>query len=589
VAFHALVGSPKNPGDCPRGAEKAYPMINQEISELFAEIADALEFKDENRFRVLAYRRGSEALADLDEDLTVLLSEKRLTEVSGIGKGLAQDIAEYLAQHRMTAHEKAMEGIPPRLLGLLKLSGLGPKRLARLHFELGVSDVWTLKDVIQDGRLAALSGFGAKTADNLARSVERLAITQERIPMAEALQLTRSVLEDLGGRIPLSGATFAGSFRRGRETCGDLDLLVPSPEGSAVVKAFTEMAGVERVLAAGDTRGSVLIGGRQVDLRVVPPESFGAALCYFTGSKDHNVRLREIAKKRGLKINEYGVFREDVNLGGLTEQDVYRAIDLPWIPPEIREDRGEIEAAREGRLPDLVRREDVVGDFHVHTSAGEGGADVRTMTRKAAELGYRVIAITDHACSNVYPKGLTVDAWRAQRTDIDAARKEVPDVHVLHGMEVDIGLDGTINLPAEIRGDVEWVAAGIHAGFEDRVTERILAAMDDPDVDIIVHPTGRIVHKREGYAGLELERVFEKAKATGTALELNASPDRLDLPADVARRAAEHGVRLVFGSDARAPEEMENIEVGVRTARRGWMTREQGKTEFPVRRKRQPG
>ena len=537
MAFHALVGSPKNPGDCPRGAEKAYPMINQEISELFAEIADALEFKDENRFRVLAYRRGSEALADLDEDLTVLLSEKRLTEVSGIGKGLAQDIAEYLAQHRMTAHEKAMEGIPPRLLGLLKLSGLGPKRLARLHFELGVSDVWTLKDVIQDGRLAALSGFGAKTADNLARSVERLAITQERIPMAEALQLTRSVLEDLGGRIPLSGATFAGSFRRGRETCGDLDLLVPSPEGSAVVKAFTEMAGVERVLAAGDTRGSVLIGGRQVDLRVVPPESFGAALCYFTGSKDHNVRLREIAKKRGLKINEYGVFRDDACLGGLTENDVYAAIDLPWIPPEIREDRGEIEAAREGRLPDLVRREDVVGDFHVHTSAGEGGADVRTMTRKAAELGYRVLAITDHACSNVYPKGLTVDAWRAQRTDIDAARKEVPDVHVLHGMEVDIGLDGTINLPAEIRGDVEWVAAGIHAGFEDRVTERILAAMDDPDVDIIVHPTGRIVHKREGYAGLELERVFEKAKATGTALELNASPDRLDLPADVARRA----------------------------------------------------
>ncbi|HYV51275.1 MAG TPA: DNA polymerase/3'-5' exonuclease PolX [Dongiaceae bacterium] len=560
-------------------------MINQEISQLLAEIADALEFKDENRFRVLAYRRGAEALADLDEDLTVLLSEKRLTDVVGIGKGLALDIAEYLAQHRMTAHERAMEGIPPRLLGLLKLSGLGPKRLARLHFELGVSDLWTLKDAIDSGRLAALSGFGAKTAENLSRSVERLAVTQERIPMAEALQLTRSVLEDLGSRLPLAGAMFAGSFRRGRETCGDLDLLVPSNEGAKVVQAFTQMSGVERVLAAGDTRGSVHIGGRQVDLRVVPPESFGAALCYFTGSKDHNVRLREIAKKRGLKINEYGVFRDDVNLGGLTEEDVYATIDLPWIPPEIREDRGEIEAAREGRVPDLVRREDVVGDFHVHTSSGDGGADVMAMTQKAAELGYRVIAITDHASSNVYPKGLTVEGWRAQRKEIEAARKDLPTVQVLHGMEVDIGLDGTIDLPAEIRDEVEWVAAGIHAGFEDRVTERILVAMENPDVDLIVHPTGRIVHKREGYAGLELERLFEKAKATNTALELNASPDRLDLPAEVARRAVDHGVRLVFGSDARSPDEMENMEVGIRTARRGWITRAEGRTKWPVRRK----
>jgi DNA polymerase (family X) len=576
----------KSPGDCPRGAGKAYPMINQEISQLLAEIADALEFKDENRFRVLAYRRGAEALADLDEDLTVLLSEKRLTEVPGIGKGLAQDIAEYLAQHRMTAHERAMEGIPPRLLGLLKLSGLGPKRLARLHVELGVSDLWTLKDAIETGRLAALSGFGAKTAENLARSVERLAITQERIPMAEALRLTRTVLQDLGSRMPLAGATFAGSFRRGRETCGDLDLLVPSAEGRTVVQAFTQMAGVERVLASGDTRGSVLIGGRQVDLRVVPPESFGAALCYFTGSKDHNVRLREIAKKRGLKINEYGVFRDDVNLGGLAEEDVYAAIDLPWIPPEIREDRGEIEAAREGRVPDLVRREDVVGDFHVHTSSGDGGADVLAMVRKAAELGYRVIAITDHACSNVYLKGLTAQAWRAQKKDIEAARKSFPAVQVLHGMEVDIGLDGSIDLPGEMRGEVEWVAAGIHAGFEDRVTERVLTAMDDPDVDVIVHPTGRIVHRREGYAALELDRIFEKARTVGTALELNASPERLDLPAEAARRAAERGVRLVFGSDARSPEEMENMEVGVRTARRGWITREQGRTEFPVQRKR---
>ncbi|HET9232626.1 MAG TPA: DNA polymerase/3'-5' exonuclease PolX, partial [Candidatus Eisenbacteria bacterium] len=514
-----------------------------------------------------------------------LLAEKRLLDVQGIGKGLAQDVAEYLAQHRMTSHEKAMEGIPPRLLQLLKLSGLGPKRLSRLHFELGVYDLWSLQEVIANGRLAALSGFGAKTAENLGRSVERMAKTAERIPMAEALALTRTVLDDLGKDVDVSRATFAGSFRRGRESCGDLDLLVPSEEGAKVVKAFVDMPSVERVLAAGDTRGSVLMGGRQVDLRVVPPASFGAALCYFTGSKDHNVRLREIAKKRGLKINEYGVFRDDACLGGLTEEEVYAAIDLPWIPPEIREDRGEIEAAREGRVPDLVQREDVQGDFHLHTSAGDGGADVAAMARKAAEMGYRVIAITDHALSNLYPNGLSAEAWRRERKNIEAAQREVPDVRVLHGMEVDIGLDGAIDLPSDIRAEVEWVAAGIHAGFEDRVTERMLQAMENPDVDVIVHPTGRIVHKREGYAALDLERIFEKAKATGTALELNASPDRIDLPADAARRAGERGVRLVFGSDARSPEEMDYMEVGIRTARRGWVTREHGRTELPVARK----
>jgi DNA polymerase (family X) len=558
-------------------------MVNQEISQIWGEIADALEFKDENRFRVLAYRRGAEALADLNEDVTVLLAEKRLTEVPGIGKGLAQDIAEYLAHHRMAAHERAMEGIPPRLLSLLKVSGLGPKRLARLHAELGVSDAWSLQDAIQSGRLAALSGFGAKTAENLGRALERVTQTQERIPMAEALLLTRSVLEHLGKKVDVAHATFAGSFRRGRESCGDLDLLVPSKKGATVVQAFTELPGVERVLAAGDTRGSVLIAGRQVDLRVVPPASFGAALCYFTGSKDHNVRLREIAKKQGLKINEYGVFREDVCLGGLTEADVYAAIELPWIPPEIREDRGEIEAAREGKLPDLVERTDVRGDFHLHTSWGDGREDVTAMVKKAADLGHRVVAIVDHALSNVYPKGLTPEEWRKQKRAVGAARRAVPGVTVLHGLEVDIELDGAIVWPADALAEIEWIAAGIHAGFEDRVTERTLAAMENPHVDCIVHPTGRIVLRREGYTGLELDRVFEKAKATGTALEMNASPERLDLPAEAARRAAEKGVRLLFGTDARSPEEMENIDVGVRTARRGWISRDQGRTELPVK------
>jgi DNA polymerase (family 10) len=560
-------------------------MVNQEISRLFDAIADALEFKDQNRFRVNAYRRGARVVADLAEDITLLLAEKRLTDVPGIGKGLAADVAEYLSRGAMTALEEATAGIPRALLDLRAIGGLGPKRLAQMHRDLGIRDLASLEAALSSGAVAALPGFGPKLAENIRTGIDLLARNRERMPMAEALALSRRVLDALAVSIDVKKAVFAGSMRRCRETIGDLDLLVPAKSGAEIVRALTRLPGVERVLASGDTKGSVLFeGGRQVDLRVVPPESFGAALCYFTGSKEHNVHLREIAKKQGLKVNEYGVFRGETRVAGKTEEDVYAALGLPWIPAELREDRGEIDAAREGRLPAVIAEKDVRGDLHMHTTWSDGRDSVLEMVRAAKAMGYAYVAVTDHSASAVYANGLTYARWKEQKAEIEAARAAVPGIHVLHGMEVDITADGAIDLPIEAHARLDWIVASVHAGFRNRVTERVLKAMENPHVDAIGHPTGRLIGKRTGYEGYDLEAVIEKAAATGTALELNASPERLDLSAESARLAAERGAPIVINTDAHSTATLEHMALGVRTARRAWLTKDQVVNARPVSR-----
>lgn len=549
-------------------------MVNQEISRLFGLIADALEFKGENRFRILAYRRGSEAVADLDEDVSVLVAEARLTEVPGIGKGLAADIAEYLSRNRMSAYETALAGVPRTLLELKGVSGLGPKRLALLHRELAITDLAGLERAIEEDRVAGVPGFGPKLVESLRRGVQRYVQSRERMTLGEALRLSREVLDRLGREVDTRRAVFAGSLRRCRETCGDLDLLIPSRKGGAVVAAFSRLDMVERVLAAGETKGSVLVdGGRQVDLRVVPADSLGAALCYFTGSKEHNVRLREIAKKRGLKINEYGVFRGEERIAGKTEKEVYAALDLPWIPPEMRENRGEIEAARNGTLPEALRFRQLRGDLHVHTSWSNGRDPVQDIVRAAAERGHHYLALTDHAASALHARGLTPERWEARAAEIERARREIPGVRVLHGLEVDIDQDGGIDLFPEAAARAEWIVAGVHAGFRNEVTARMLRAMDRPEVDAIVHPTGRLVDRRAGYEGFDLDAVLEKAARTGVCLELNADPDRLDLSAEEARRAAARGVRVLVSSGAHGASDLDRLELGAGLARRGWLTR----------------
>jgi DNA polymerase (family 10) len=403
--------------------------------------------------------------------------------------------------------------------------------------------------------------------------------------IGEALALSLEVLSALGEKADVTKAVYAGSLRRCRETCGDLDLLVSSRSGARVVKALTSLPGVERVLAAGDTKGSVLFtGGRQVDLRVVPAKSFGAALCYFTGSKDHNVKLREIAKKKGLKVNEYGVFRGETSIAGKTEREVYEALDLPWIPPEMRENRGEIEAAREGRLPDVVKEKDIRGDLHVHTNWSNGSADIAAMAHVARERGYKYVAVTDHSEAATYANGLSYERWKEQAKAIAAARESVDGITILHGTEADITEDGGIDLPAEAHERPDWIVAGIHSGFRKKATERVLRAMENPHVDAIAHPTGRLIGRRAEYEAYDLDAVIDKAAETGTALELNASPDRLDLSAEHARRAAGKGVRVVINSGAHDPAALGDVDLGVRVARRGWLTKKDVLNAGPVSR-----
>ncbi len=560
-------------------------MVNQEISKLFETIADALEFKGENRFRVNAYRRGATVVAQLAEDITILVAEKRLTDEPGIGKGLAHDVEQYLSEGRMDAYEAAMDGIPATLMELRSIGGLGPKRLALLHEKLGITDLDSLLAALDDGRVAGLSGMGEKSAANLLAGIEVAMRNRERMPLAEALALSHRVLAALADAVAVKKAVYAGSLRRCRETCGDLDLLVPAKKGEPIVRAFTRLPGVERVLAAGETKGSALFPGmRQVDLRVVAPESFGAALCYFTGSKEHNIRLREIARKLGLKVNEYGVWKGDTRVAGKTEEEVYDALGLPWIPPEMREDRGEIEAAREGTLPAVLTAREIRGDLHVHTTWSDGKGTVLEMVRAAKKRGYKYVAITDHSASAVYANGLDYKRWKEQAKEIEAARKKVPGIKVLHGMEVDITAEGGIDLPVEAHRRMDWLVASVHSGFRSNVTRRVLAAMDNPYVDAIGHPTGRLIGRRVGYEGYDIDAVIEKAAETGTCLELNANPQRLDLSAEHARRAVERGAMVVVNTDAHHPDGLADMEIGASAARRAWLTKEHVVNARPVSR-----
>jgi len=553
-------------------------MVNQEISKLFETIADALEFKGANRFRVAAYRRGAREVADLPDDVTLLVAEGRLIDVPGIGKGLAADIEEYLETHRMRSYDEALHGVPATLLELKAISGLGPKRLALLHDQLGVRDLAGLESALDSGKVADLAGFGSKMVESLRRGVAAYARRRERMTVGEALALSERILEQLGKGIDISRAVFAGSLRRFRETCGDLDLLLPAKDGSPVISAFIHLPGVERVLAAGDTKASILVEGmRQIDLRVVDPSSMGAALCYFTGSKEHNVRLREIARKRGLLLNEYGVYRKESRVAGKTEEDVYAALDLPWIPPEMREDRGEIDAAREGRLPEVLRPRDMKGDLHVHSASAGGSDTIEHLARAAADRGLHYLAITDHS-EGAPSAGLDPAAWRKQGKEIAGLRRRFGKgarPYLLHGIEVEIGLDGKIATPEEILREADWVVAGIHLGPGENVTSRLLAAMEHPHVDALAHPTGRLLGRRETPAGLDLDAILTRARETGTALEVNGNPDRLDLPAETARRAAEAGVPLVVVSDAHDVSSLADLDLGVRLARRAWLTRDQ--------------
>jgi len=549
-------------------------MKNREIAEIFEKMADILDFKGENPFKINAYRKAARVIGDLRDDIEAIYKEGKLKDIPGVGAGIAKKIEEYLTTGKMTKYEEVAKGVPDGLVELLSIQDLGPKTLAAAYDKLGVNNLDDLKRVIEDGSLAALPGMGAKKVENIRRGVKLYLASRGRIPLGIAFPLVEGIISQLEQMEEVIQICPAGSLRRMKENIGDIDILATGHNGEQIIDRFTHLPQVTEILIAGGTKGSVIVeGGTQVDLRVVDPDSYGAALQYFTGSKAHNIHLREIAKSRGLKINEYGVFRGEEKIGGKDEKDVYSALGLPWIPPEMREDRGEIEAAFSNSLPCLISEDEVLGDLHVHSKYSDGTASIEDIALKARELGYQYIAICDHSQSAKYAGGLSEQELLEQMEHIKDVNRKISGIYVLSGAEVDIKGDGSLDYPDELLSKLDIVIAAIHSGFKKNVTERMVKAMENPHVDIVAHPTGRLISAREGYE-VDVDRIMRKAAQTNIVLEINAYYDRLDLSDVNCRKAKELGIRLAIGTDAHHLDQLWAIKLGVAVARRGWLERE---------------
>lgn len=549
-------------------------MKNKELADMFDRIASALEIKGEIGFKVIAYQKAARILEDLTEDIETIAREKRLQEIPGIGGGIAQKIEEYLLTGRMKKYEETLSAVPESLLKLLDIQGVGGKTVHLAHEELGVENVDDLKRVIQDGSLAKLYGMGEKKVDNIRRGIATLEKVQERISIYEAAAIADEIVAYLKASPRVKQAAAAGSLRRMKETVGDLDILASGKNGAGIIRYFTEFPGTVRILSSGETKSSIIIRvdgpERQVDLRIVDESEFGAALQYFTGSKAHNIKLRGMAKAKGLKISEYGVFRGSKKIAGTTEEDVYGALGLPLIPPEMREDRGEIELALEDRLPLIVGPSDIRGDLHVHSKHSDGNMSLKEIAEAARKMNYDYVAVCDHSVSVRYAHGLTAERLKKEMNEIDELNKELRGIRILKGTEVDILADGSLDFPDSLLKQLDLVIAAIHSGFKKNVTERMLKAMENPLVTTIAHPTGRLISGREGYE-LDLEKVLEAAQHHGKALELNAYYDRLDLNEFSLKKAKERGIRISIGTDTHYSRGMDMMRFGVGVARRAWL------------------
>lgn len=549
-------------------------MKNKAIADLFDRMADVLEFQGENVFKVNAYRKAARVLSDMQEDVAQLLQENRLKNIPGIGEALAKKIEEYLTTGHIAKIDETIRAVPSGLIELLRIPSLGPKTLALAHKSLGVQNLDDLKAVIANGSLAKLPGMGEKKVENIRKGIEWIEKNTGRIPLGEALPIAENIINELKNRakgIDLGRITPAGSLRRMAETIGDIDILAETHQGKALIEIFCHLPMVTQILAQGETKGSVIVeGGRQVDLRAIPRESFGAALQYFTGSKAHNVRIREIAKNLGLKVNEYGVFREEEKLAGENEEDIYTLLGLAWIPPELREDRGEVESALAKRLPQLVDFPDLLGDVHVHTNWSDGSASIEEMAKAGEQLGYRYLAICDHSQSAGYAGGLSPERLLEQIQVIRKWNQNHASFKLLAGSEVDIRSDGTLDYPDEILSQLDFVIAAVHSGFSQRVTERLISAAKHPLVTLLAHPTGRLIGKREGY-DVDIDQVMKVCADTGTALEINAYFERLDLNDSLVRKAKELGIVFAIGTDAHHPDQLAMMRFGLGVARRAWL------------------
>ena len=550
-------------------------MKNREIARTFDEIADILEIKEGNPFKIRAYRKAALNLQGLTRDLEGL-THKELLEIPGVGADLASKIEEFYQTGTIASYEELKGEVPAGLFTLLSVPGLGPKTAKTIYDSTGVTSLEELERAAAEHRLAGVRGIQQKTEENILKGIAAVKRGRERRPLGRTLPAALDLVEALKNCANLERIEIAGSIRRRRESVKDIDIIATSPDPAGVMEAFIGLPQVEGVTMHGLTRSSVTIReGVQVDLRVVEPESFGAALAYLTGSKPHNVRLREMAVKRGLKINEYGIFREedDERLGGEQEEDVYRLVGLPFIPPELREDRGEVEAAAAGRLPRLVQLSDLRGDLHVHSKWSDGAHNLADIAAAARAHGLSYLALTDHSKGLGIARGLTAERLMEQGEEISAFNREQRDFRVLRGTEMDIGLDGKLDFPDEVLKKLDIVVAALHSGFSqtrEQLTARLVAAMRNPWVSLIAHPTGRIIGEREAY-DLDMELLLKVAAETGTALEINSYPLRLDLSDVQVRRAKELGVALVISSDLHVLNQFDTLHYGISVAHRGWL------------------
>lgn len=552
-------------------------MTNREVIELFHKVAHMLAIRGDNIHRVLAYRHAAESIESLGRDINQVYAAGELTKIPAIGQTLADKIEEMLTTGKLEFYERLAQEIPPSLVEMLRVEGLGPKRVKQLYETLGVTTLEQLTAVARAGKLRELPGMGAKSEAKLLTAIEALARHgDDRAPLGLAWPIAQEILAILQTVPGVTQTAVGGSLRRMRETIGDIDLLVAADDAGPVMDRFCTMDTVESIIGKGPTKSSiVLLNGLNVDLRVLPAERWGTLFSYFTGSKDHNVRLRELALKQGLSLNEHAFTPLDGRSEILcaSEEEIYQTLGLPYIPPLLRENRGEIEAALRGELPQLVQLNDLISDLHMHTTWSDGKLSLLEMAKIAKASGLQYIAITDHSVSLGIANGLSIERLRQQAEEVRAANALLgPDFHILHGTEMEIKADGTLDYPDEVLAELDFVIASLHTGLsqpKEQVTQRLLNALNNPHVDMIGHPTGRLIGERAG-ADLDMDMILETAVRTNTILEVNANPQRLDLRDVHIRRALELGAKISINTDAHHPDHFELRHYGVATAQRGW-------------------
>jgi DNA polymerase (family 10) len=550
-------------------------MRNREVADLLFKIADGLDLSGGNFFKIRAYRKAGNVIKDLPEDIEKIYKDGKLKEIEGVGAGIAKKIEEYLTTGKMTKLEKVLKNIPESLFKLLKIRDLGPRTIHSLHKKLGVNDLQDLKKVIQNGSFSKVEGLGEKKAEKILENIEfyeERTGKNRRFTLGEVTPVVQEILKKLKNLKSVKRVSPAGSMRRMKETVGDIDILIETARPEKTIDEFTSFPEIKKVLEAGKTKVSVMLKDIDIrmDLRILPEESYGAALLYFTGSKDHNVKLRGMAIKKGLKINEYGVFKKEKRVAGKSEREIYNLLGMDFVPPELRENRGEIELSLKGKLPDLIDYHDIKGNLHTHTKYSDGKNSIKELVTFAKDFGYSYIGITDHSSSAAYANGLTENELKKQIDEIDALNENLDDFRILKGTESDILADGSLDFRDEILAKLDFVIGAIHSGFKKNVTKRMEKALENPHLTILAHPTGRLISSRTGYE-VDLDRVMSKAKEEKKILEINSYHDRLDLNEFNAKEANKRGIKFCISTDAHNFDMFKWMDLGVGIARRAWI------------------